>query len=153
MKIQEVVEEPVGKPKGYLRSRYNAVRHKMTAKTAVLSGESQEHFDSLLSNVRDRINSDDDAVAAQFVDQIVFNLWKIRRCREADRLFVEKHTSLTNGNKRDIDWTSVFKSGVMNNLTRYETTALNQVKKLLDMLTTYRNFQAVEVIDADVSDG
>ena len=150
---QEIVEEPVGKPRNYSKSRYNAVRHGMTANTVVLSSESKHEFDSLLADFRDRINPDG-AVEDQLVDQIVFSFWKIRRCRNADRLFIEKNSRLVNGvNKCDVDWSGVFRSGVMNNLTRYETTALNQVKKLFDMLRAYRNLQAVEVIDADVSDG
>jgi hypothetical protein len=152
MKTQEIVEEPVGKPKGYLRSRYNAVKHGMTAETVVLSSESQENFDFMSKEIKDSINSSG-RVEEEIVGQIVYAFWKIKRCRRADRVFLEKNTSLVNSGRRDVDWTSVFNnSGFMNNLTRYETTALNQVKKLFDMLAAYRNMQAAKVIDADVSD-
>jgi hypothetical protein len=147
---QKIVEEPVGKPSNYLSSKFNAMTHGATSKTVVLSSESQEDFDTLLSDVRDRINPND-AVENEFVDQIVFSFWKIRRCKAAEGVFIEKHTSLTNGNERDIDWSGVFCSEFMGKLNRYETTALNQVRKLFDMLTTYRDLQEAKVIDADVS--
>ena len=149
---QEIVEEPVGKPRNYSKSRYNAVRHGMTANTVVLSGESKHEFDSLLADFRDRINPDG-AVEDQLVDQIVFSFWKIRRCRNADRLFIEKNSRLVNGvNKYDVNWSGVFCSDFMGKLNRYEKTAMNQVRKLFDMLAAYRNMQASDVIDADVSD-
>ncbi len=48
METQEIVEEPVGKPNGYSRSRYNAVKHGMTAETVVLSSENRQDFNDLL---------------------------------------------------------------------------------------------------------
>ena len=150
---QEIVEEPVGKPSNYLTSRYNAVRHKMTAKTVVLSGESKQEFDSLLTDVRDRINPVD-AVENEFINQIVYAFWKLRRCRNAEHSIIEKNTRLVNGvNKYDVNWSGVFCSDFMGKLNRYEKTAMNQVRKLFDMLAAYRNMQASDVIDADVSDG
>jgi hypothetical protein len=148
---QAIVEEPVGKPSNYLTSRYNAVRHKMTAKTVVLSGESQEDFDFMSKEIKDRVNPRG-RVEEELVDQITYAFWKIKRCRDADRVFIDKHTTLVNSGKRDINWAGVFTSEFMGKLNRYETTALNQVKKLFDMLAAYRNMQAAEVIDADVSD-
>jgi hypothetical protein len=152
MKTQEIVEEPVGKPSNYSKSRYNAVKHGATSETVVLSSENRQDFNDLLTDVRDRI-APVDAVEDELVGQIVFSFWKIRRCRNGERVFIEKNSRLVNGvNKRDVDWGSVFSSGFMGNLNRYEKTALNQVRKLFEILTSYRNMQAAKVIDADVSD-
>ena len=140
-------------PKDKSKSKLSRLVHGLRSNQVIIRGESREEFDELACNIKENFNSRN-GLEAILLDQIVFAFWKIRRCRNADRLFIEKNSRLVNGvNKYDVDWSGVFRSGVMNNLTRYETTALNQVKKLFDMLRAYRNLQAVEVIDADVSDG
>jgi len=94
----------------------------------------------LACNIKENFNSRNGLVEEILLDQIVFAFWKIRRCRNAERAFIEKNSRLVNGvNKRDVDWGSVFSSGFMNNLARYNTQFLNQAIRSMRLLEDLRN--------------
>lgn len=129
--------------------QYKTAFSKISANTVVLSGESKADFDVLLKGTRDMVKPADD-VEVELVDQMVYAFWRVRRCREADSLFVEKHSSLMNASGRTIDWEKIFSSDFMDKLTRYEANALKQVSMLFETLAAYRHMQAANTIEANV---
>ena len=134
---------------------YKAAISDMKSQNVVLSSESKKNFDDLLTETRNRINPGC-KVEEELVDQIVYSFWKIRRSREAARLFIEKHCSLVNGgiNKRNVDWERIFGGNFMDKLTRYEVSALKQVSTLFDTLVGYRQMNINSgIIEAEISGG
>ncbi len=128
-------------PKDKSKSKLNRLVHGLRSNQVIIRGESREEFDELACNIKENFNSRNGLVEAILLDQIVFAFWKIRRCRNAERLFIERHSSLVNGgsNKRDVDWTSVSSSGFMNNLARYTTQFLNQAIRSMRLLEDLGN--------------
>ena len=65
-------------PEGKARVSQNALRHGLLAKCVVLSGESDEGFQSLLSQHMTRFAPVDD-VDRGFIDEMAASAWRIRR--------------------------------------------------------------------------
>ncbi len=134
---------------------YKAAISDMKSQNVVLSGENREDFNDLLTETINCLKPAD-KVESEFVHEIVYSFWKIRRSREAARLFIEKHSSLVNGgiNKRNVDWESIFGGNFMDKLTRYEVSALKQVSTLFDTLVGYRQMNINSgIIEAEISGG
>ena len=127
-------------PKDKSKSKLSRLVHGLRSNQVIIRGESREEFDELACNIKENFNSRNGLVEEILLDQIVFAFWKIRRCRNAERAFIEKNSRLVNGvNKRDVDWGSVFSSGFMSNLARYNTQFLNQAIRSMRLLEDLRN--------------
>lgn len=117
-------------PNDTSKTRFNALKHGLRSDQVILRGESRDEFDELCKGVKSFFNPQD-GFEDNLVDQIVFALWRIRRCRRVEKSLIEENSDL-----RGINWTNVFAGSCMDNLTRYETSALNQVIWAMKWLDT-----------------
>lgn len=119
-------------PKDTSLVKFNALKHGLTAQTVLLKGENKEAFEELLNEVRAKLKPDG-VIETELVDQIAFAFWRIRRCRNIDKIFAEGCSDLDG-----VKWVNLFGADYMEKFTKYETSAMNQVGKLMGMLMAFR---------------
>ena len=66
-------------PEGKQRSRLNALRHGLAARTVCLTKEERPYFDAMVEAYNDRFEPADD-VEEDLIEQMVVAKWRQRRC-------------------------------------------------------------------------
>jgi hypothetical protein len=75
-------------PQGKAISSQNSLRHGLTARTVVLTEESQEEFDSLLAGITTR-RKPVGKLEIQLTGEIAACLWRLARARQHESLLLE----------------------------------------------------------------
>lgn len=116
-------------PKDCSSTKYNALRHGMTARQPVfLSNEEGEEYKKLRENIRSMLptkSGGEDLLAKK----IAFCLWRLQRGRNFETEIICSFAKLDG-----IDWQGLLKSGYLGKISRYEHRIMNYLDKLLKEL-------------------
>ena len=141
-------------PEGIKKSSVNALRHSLTAKTIVLSNESQTKFDELLESFIRKFQPHDE-VELELVTEMVAARWRLRRIwviqtagldHQMDKMeaeLSEKFALLTEPTRLSLAFTTMAnQEKSLQLLLRYETTysrAFDRAQKALDKMRKNRH--------------
>lgn len=115
-------------PKTSSLTRFNAVKHGLTAKTSVLLGESEDGFKQICQDIK-KVFNPKDTIQENLVAQIAFCLWRMKRGQMAEKAIINSYTNCDGTN-----WVAIFSSNYLHKLVRYETSILRQMSKAIKTL-------------------
>lgn len=113
-------------PKDCSSTKFNAIRHGMTAQHRVLlPNEDGEEYKKLCENIRSTLPSKEGG-EDMLAEKIAFCFWRLRRGAIAEGEIIQSYAKL-----EGIDWQALLKTGYMGKICRYERKIMNYLKKLL----------------------
>src|SRR4029450_8800931 len=128
---------------GKARTRFNALKHGMRSKSALLPGESPEEYYDLKAKLKQGWKPQGPTEEFQ-VEQMLQNQWRLRRIAIMEQdLFVESFESSFGGEEFDANPPGALTAALANNkltlLTRYENSARRAYYKALNELRSLQS--------------
>lgn len=113
-------------PKDCSSTKFNAIRHGMTAQHRVLlPNEDGEEYKKLCESIRSTLPSDDGG-EDMLAEKIAFCFWRLRRGINIETEIIKSYADLDG-----IDWQGLLKSGCLRKIFRYECRIMNYLNRLL----------------------
>lgn len=113
-------------PKDCSSTKFNAIRHGMTAiQPVMLANEDVEEYKRLCESVRSMLSSKEGG-EDMLAEKIAFCFWRLGRGAIAEGEIIQSYAML-----EGIDWQALLKTGYMGKICRYERKIMNYLNKLL----------------------
>ena len=122
-------------PEGIKRSSMNTLRHGLTAKSLVLTTESQEQFDELLKDYVEFYDPNN-SIELDLVHDMVAARWRLQRTRSLETVTLDQRMAERETNKRDYE-PHVPRSGRLARAVSYLANSGKSLDLLLRYETTY----------------
>ena len=107
-------------------TKYNSLKHGLTAEAVLIRGESEEAYKELAEGVREQLMPQG-AIETEIVDQIILCFWRLRRVPLAEQAVGDHITKFDN----DPKWVEIFQNDSFGEITRHESRITRQLFNML----------------------